>query len=118
MSSSVKDNYVVTPPDKIVDCLPVETKIQLLPFNKLTWENFERFCYRLAKYNNDVEHYDTYGRQGQSQHGLDIYLRRSDGQYDAWQCKRYQKINCSDIISVVSVFLTGKWRKKPTHYAS
>src|ERR1700752_1690398 len=34
---------------------PTRTQLQLLPFQELEWENFERLCYRLAKTRGDVE---------------------------------------------------------------
>ncbi|MGC2413331.1 MAG: hypothetical protein WA459_11630 [Stellaceae bacterium] len=36
------------PPNGVPAHPPVTTRPQVLPFGELTWENFERLCYRLA----------------------------------------------------------------------
>jgi len=76
---------------------PVETRVQVLPFHDLAWENFERLCLRLARDHGVVVHSadhaagDTetgrmsarqagaqgrlYGTRGQNQQGIDLYVR-------------------------------------------
>jgi hypothetical protein len=44
---------------------PVDTLEQELPFGKLTWQNFERLCLRLAGTDGDAEYYRLYGTEGQ-----------------------------------------------------
>jgi hypothetical protein len=50
------------PPDRVVSIPPVETRHQQLPFGELTWENFERLCYRVAAKSEPAEHYSRYGK--------------------------------------------------------
>src|SRR5487761_321518 len=35
---------------------PVEPRLQVLPFESLAWENFERLCLRVASEHGDVDH--------------------------------------------------------------
>jgi hypothetical protein len=45
------------PPDSVPDDVgPVITRLQALPFDRLTWENFERLCFRVVQREADVEH--------------------------------------------------------------
>ena len=69
---------------------PVITKVQVLPFGELTWENFERLCYRLAGRAERVEYVARYGRSGQAQQGIDLFARLANGKYEVWQAKRYE----------------------------
>jgi len=96
-----------------VPAAPVETRSQVLPLNQLSWENFERLCYRLALREASVADCRRYGIQGQEQQGIDIYVRRtSDGGYSTWQCKRYSDFSASDLEKAVSKFLENDWAKR------
>ena len=44
---------------------PVSTRAQDLTLEKLTGENFERLCLRLARLEADVVHCQQYGTEGQ-----------------------------------------------------
>lgn len=91
---------------------PVQTRAQTLPLEKLSWDNFERLCYRLCCKSNDVIDAHIYGVQGQSQAGIDILARVSDsGKYATWQCKRYKKYGPSDVKKAVDKFLSHEWAK-------
>jgi hypothetical protein len=78
---------------------PVETRHQVLPFDCLAWENFERFCLRLAVGRGEVVHSADhggdvpadgrrsardaldarlYGVRGQDQQGIDLYVRLAE----------------------------------------
>ena len=46
-----------------------------MPFGEITWQNFERLCFRLASLDGDVEYSRLYGTAGQEQGGIDIYAR-------------------------------------------
>jgi hypothetical protein len=97
---------------------PVATRIQALPLAELTWENFERLCYRLASRSGDVSDCRRYGIQGQGQQGIDIYIRRaSDGGYSTWQCKCYDHFTPADIEQAVDRFLQGDWAKRSTEFS-
>ena len=78
----------------------------------LTWESFERLCFRLAHRGGDVEDARIYGVHGQAQAGIDLYVRRASGDYATWQCKRYQEIKNTDIKNAVTKFLEGDWSSR------
>ena len=88
---------------------PTVTREQVLPLGSLSWENFERLCFRLAHRGGDVEDARIYGERGQAQEGIDLYVRRGTGDYATWQCKRYQEIKSTDIKNAVTKFLEGDW---------
>ena len=88
---------------------PVETAEQVLPFGRLTPENFERLCLRLARLDGTPVRCRRYGVPGQKQYGIDIYSRVPGGRYATYQCKRYETINAADIVAAVDAFLDGKW---------
>lgn len=91
---------------------PAVTRDQLLPFTSLSWENFERLCFRLAHQGGDVEDARLYGERGQAQEGIDLLVRRASAEYVTWQCKRYQEVSTSDLKAAVTKFLEGDWVKR------
>lgn len=99
-------------PSKQVDQLPVITKNVILPFDKLEWADFERFCFQLGSKSMDcLSTSFIYGRKGQKQDGIDIYFQK-DGCINVWQIKRYAEFKSADVIDAVSTFLSGKWAAK------
>lgn len=88
---------------------PTVTREQVLPLGSLSWENFERLCFRLAHRGGEVEDARIYGERGQAQEGIDLYVRRATGDYATWQCKRYREIKTTDIKNAVTKFLEGEW---------
>ena len=88
-TSRIEPRGFEAPPDATPQP-PVRTKSSVLPFGELTWENFERLCYRLAKRAGAVEYCARYGQQGEAQEGIDIFARLDDGTYDCWQAKRHK----------------------------
>ena len=88
---------------------PTVTREQVLPLGSLSWENFERLCFRLAHRGGDVEDARIYGERGQAQEGIDLYVRRATGDYATWQCKRYEELTTTDIKEAVTKFLEGDW---------
>jgi|GEM_PF-3165628 len=93
--------------------LPVQTRKQELPFGELTWEDFEKLCYRLARLEAQVEHCQLYGERGQNQQGIDIYARKAaSAQYTVYQCKRENGFTSTKIKAAVTKFLKGEWVKK------
>jgi hypothetical protein len=109
--------WVLEPPDGEDVRPPVETRDQLLPFEKLSWENFERLCLKLASLEGDAEFWRLYGTAGQEQGGIDIYVRRkSTTKYAAWQSKRHQSFSPAKIESAVKDFLSGKWADKSDRF--
>ena len=100
------------PPDRVPVHAPVSTRTQVLPFGELTWENFERLCHRLAGQNERIEHVARYGRSGQAQQGIDIFVRLANGKYEVWQAKRYEAISAGDVKAIVKTFRDGSWAAK------
>jgi hypothetical protein len=89
---------------------PVVTRLQFLPFQDLTWENYERICLRYIRLQGNVEYCQPYGVQGQDQEGIDFYARMAEaGKYAVYQCKRIRDFEPSDITKAVTDFLNGKW---------
>jgi energy-coupling factor transporter ATP-binding protein EcfA2 len=101
-----------TPPDRVPLHPPVITRAPVLPFGELTWENFERLCYRLAGQSDRIEHVARYGRQGQAQQGIDLFARLPNGKYEIWQAKRYASVTAGDVKGIVETFLAGTWAAK------
>ncbi|TAI63415.1 hypothetical protein CWO89_24335 [Bradyrhizobium sp. Leo170] len=100
------------PADGTPVCPPVKTRVQVLPFGELTWENFERLCYRLAGRDERVEYVARYGRAGQAQKGIDLFVRLANGKYEVWQAKRYGSIAPGKIKEIVDAFRDGAWKDK------
>ena len=96
---------------------PVETHEQELPFGKITWQNFERLCLRLAGTDGDVEYCRLYGTEGQEQGSIDIYVRRrSTTRYATWQSKRHKSFSPGQIEAAVTDFLDGDWAAKSDRF--
>src|SRR6266436_3866364 len=110
--NSCFDADLNAPADGIPSNPPVTTRPQVLPFGELTWENFERLCFRLAGRAERVEYVARYGRSGQAQLGIDLFVRVVGGKYEVWQAKRYKSIAASDVKRIVDTFRSGTWRDK------
>ena len=103
---------VHTPPSGRQPPPPVVTSIQELPLKELDWVDFERLCFRLAGRTEGVEDWQRYGRNGQAQAGIDLFVRRNGGRYSAWQCKRYEVFKVRDLDKAVAAFEGGSWLKR------
>lgn len=104
------------PPSRQIEELPVVTTNKVLPFDKLAWEDFEKFCFQLGS--KSMKCLDTsyiYGRGGQKQDGIDLYFRQ-ETKNKVWQIKRYAKFMQADVSDAVEVFLDGKWFGKVTEF--
>ncbi len=108
----ITNTAVTSPANHVPDFVTVHSVTMTLPFAELTWENFEKLCYRLAGKHADVESHSLYGRAGQAQQGIDIFARKRNGRYNAWQAKRYKKYTHNDLNRVCSTFLSGGWAGK------
>ena len=93
---------------------PTRTQLQLLPFQELEWEDFERLCYRLARIRGDVEQWAAlYGARGQKQDGIDIYVREPSAKlYSCWQSKRYRQLTPARLRATIAEFEKGGCRAK------
>ena len=101
--------YLLELPESVVKTPPVETRIHDLPFDKLSWRNFERLVFQLVRKNSDVEYCAPYGRSGQTQDGIDVYARLSGGGHVCWQVKNRKRVTASKIKKATDDFLKGKW---------
>ena len=101
--------YLLELEEPVVDSPPVQTRSPELPFDQLSWANFERLVFRWARKNRDVVHCALYGRHGQAQDGIDVYARLSGGGHICWQARNRQDVGASDIEKAVDDFLKGKW---------
>jgi len=72
---------------------PVQPRLQRLPLNELSWEQFEALCAALVEANPLTVDCHLYGVRGDDQQGIDVVAtqRGADGdEIWAYQCKRYQ----------------------------
>lgn len=99
------------PPDGDVPSPPVETRSQGLPFNGLTWQNFERLVLRLVRRESRVVDCEVYGTRGQAQDGIDILASKNAEPMIriCYQCKKVEEFGPSDIRAAVDAFLNGRW---------
>jgi hypothetical protein len=115
---------------------PVESRLQVLPFESLAWENFERLCLRVASERGGVDHSvdhapadptagrlsareaRLYGVRGQDQQGIDLYVRLGAGsgepgvearRYLCVQSRRVAEVKERHLQKAVSDFLAGSW---------
>lgn len=85
---------------------PVIGKLELLPFNALSWEDFERLQWRVMHDVEGLRHAQLYGNRGQAQYGLDIVALATDGIGVALQSKKSKKFGAAEIRSAVKKFRT------------
>ena len=101
--------YLLELPESVVEAPPVENRIPQLPCDQLSWRDFERLVFRLARQNPDVVYCAPYGRPGQAQDGIDVYARLTGGGHICWQARNRKDVGASDIEKAVDDFLNGKW---------
>lgn len=106
---ALSQTALTAPPSGNFPLPPVETAQMSLPLGGLSWENFERLCYRLAIRDGSFDHVARYGRQGQQQEGIDIFARLPDLRYVVWQAKRYKTFGPTQLAKAVNTFLKGDW---------
>jgi hypothetical protein len=103
---------LLEPPGGDFPAAPPQTAVQLLPFDELSWENFERLCLRVARLTGRLGRARLYGVQGQLQSGIDFYTVLPSGRYATYQCKRINRVSASDIRAAVDKFLSqGRWSR-------
>lgn len=111
-----KNSWLNTPPSGI-PTPPTQTRLQLLPFEALHWQDFEKLCYRIVKLESSVEYCKTYGSQGSTQSGIDIFARtNSSSKYKVYQCKNEADFGPAKIESAVKEFLDGEWVNKSEEF--
>lgn len=115
IDTTIRTNLNI-PPEEPVATLPVTTKNKILPFEDLSWDNFEKFCFQLGcRFMECLDASYIYGRNGQKQDGIDIYFG-DQGKHKVWQIKRYETFKPSDVINAVNIFLNGKWADKAIEF--
>jgi NACHT domain len=96
---------------------PVQSRIQELPLEQLHWDDFERLCCRLVRFETDIEHWQRYGVRGQDQEGIDVFGRRRGGEsYALYQCKRVQSFGPAAMHEAVGKFLEGSWSSRAASF--
>jgi hypothetical protein len=85
---------------------PVIGKLELLPFNALSWEDFERLQWRVMRDVEGLRHAQLYGDRGQAQFGLDIVALAPDGSGVALQSKKYIRFGAAEVKTAVKKFRT------------
>lgn len=105
-------------PDGDVPRPPVVTRPQGLPFNGLTWQNFERLILRLVRREARVLDCVLYGTHGQGQDGIDVLASETADptRNICYQCKRVEKFGPRDIRKAVDTFLEGPFANKATEF--
>src|SRR5260221_7314080 len=88
---------------------PVDERLQLLPYEQISWENFEKSCHELAKKEKDVIDARAYGVQGNAQDGIDIYATSDTGKHTVYQCKNEKNFSKAKITAAIELFLKGEW---------
>jgi tetratricopeptide (TPR) repeat protein len=83
---------------------PVVPSPSELPFTDPNFSDrhFEKFCADLISHRYENKSLFRYGRPGDKQYGIDIYLELSDGLKLVCQCKQYKEFSKADLRSVVS----------------
>ena len=128
-----------TPPTENQELtLPVSTRPQVLPFDALTWENFERFCLRFLELEakavcvcatdrtgeESSPVFNLFGQSGQAQDGIDIYARDQlllgqkppQRRYISLQSRRIKKVTPTELKYSVTEFVKGQWAQVSRKY--
>jgi NACHT domain/HEAT repeats/Restriction endonuclease len=105
---SATPTWINLPPDSVPCMPPVVTRNQVLPFNQLSWENFERLILRLIRQTGTISSCSIYGVQGDTQHGIDILATTYESSSLIYcQCKRVRRFSSADIKKAVRLFIGG-----------
>ena len=81
-------------------------QLESLPFDQLTWEDFERIQWRVMRDVEGLRHAQVYGDRGQSQYGLDVVALAPDQSGVALQSKNYKRFGPADLKAAVKKFKT------------
>lgn len=112
MAKKGKRSWVNTPPTSEVTP-PIETRQALLPFEQISWQDFERLCNRLVRLEANIEDSKIYGTQGDEQDGIDIFARTTTSEkYRVYQSKNEADFAPSKIKAAVDEFVAGEWLAK------
>ncbi|MEP7766001.1 hypothetical protein [Sanguibacter sp. 25GB23B1] len=78
--------------------------LEMLPFNEMSWEDFERIQWRILRDVEGLRHAQMYGERGQRQMGLDVVALAPDGSGVALQSKRYARFGPANLRAAVQKF--------------
>jgi hypothetical protein len=78
--------------------------LELLPFDALSWPDFESLQWRILRDVEGLRHAQIYGDPGQAQLGLDIVAVAADGSGVALQSKRVQQFGPARFSAAVKAF--------------
>ena len=107
-SPLARDDEVWAPPSDNLKP-PVVTSYQPLPTHKLSWENFEKLAFWVAKEVEGSGQFHIYGKRGQAQHGIDFVGFFQDGRNPTvYQAKRQQEFSEKDLEGAVKKYADGK----------
>src|SRR5260370_32614373 len=107
--------YLESPSVQQASYPPVTTRQRELPFGKLTWENFERLCVRIARREADLRQCFFYGNPGQAQRGIDFIGYACDvrnREIRGYQGKRGESFGLSHLIAAVSSVSCGRFEPR------
>lgn len=91
---------------------PIKTKLQNLPIEELSWEEFEQLCLKIVELEFSIWDCERQGKIGQNQQGIDIFAKSKDGDYSVYQCKKYKSFKKSDLNEAIFEFKKGKYFQK------
>ena len=99
--------WLYSPPDGQEPNPPVEVRRQDLPFEELSWMDFERLILRMVMRESEIIECSMYGVPGQAQDGLDILATHKEqlALRVCYQCKKVAEFGPSNIIAAVDKFL-------------
>lgn len=83
---------------------PVIGQLETLPFNDLSWEDFERLQWRIMRDVEGLRHAQLYGDRGQAQFGIDIVALTPNGGGVALQSKKYKRFGAAEVRAAVKKF--------------
>lgn len=90
------DDPLLRPPDATVEP-SIDPQLEHLPFEDLSWENFERLLLRVAKDVEGLRNVQLFGARGQRQKGLDVIGINSDTKVEGIQSKRKKTFTTTDL---------------------
>jgi tetratricopeptide (TPR) repeat protein len=96
---------------------PVVVKPPILPFEKISWLEFQRLCVRLLETVEGVSDVQMFGVQGQTQDGIDVCGHLINGTGIAWQARRVKRFSAEQFRQAVDEFANGKRPLDATTFA-
>lgn len=101
---------LLAPPDALTPA-SVLGQIESLPFNEMSWEDFERLTWRVLRDVTGHHNALIYGDKGESQYGLDVVAQSPRGINVALQAKKYQRFGPAQLEAVATKFLGDAGRR-------